>query len=40
MILEPPKWSFTAGNTATLNIFGAKDNKEFSSKTPDELSPK
>lgn len=40
MILEPPDWKFTSGNPATIALFGAKDEKEFISKGPGELSPK
>jgi len=39
MLLAPPDWLFTAGNKATLEMFGAKNKKEFSSKTPGDLSP-
>jgi len=39
MLLAPPDWLFTAGNKATLEMFGAKDENEFSSKTPADLSP-
>lgn len=39
MILEPPNWQFSAGNPATVKMFGANDEKEFTSKTPYELSP-
>ena len=39
MLLAPPDWLFTAGNIATLEMFGAKNEKEFSSKTPGDLSP-
>lgn len=39
MILEPPSWLFTAGNNATVKMFRAKDEKEFTSKSPAELSP-
>ncbi len=39
MILEAPGWNFTAGNPATIKLFGAKDEKEFTSKSPRELSP-
>jgi PAS domain S-box-containing protein len=39
MLLAPPDWLFTAGNKATLEMFGAKNEKEFSSKTPGDLSP-
>jgi PAS domain S-box-containing protein len=40
MTLEPPLWRFTSGNPATLKMFKAKDEKEFNSKGPWELSPK
>ena len=39
MILEPPTWNFTTGNPATIKMFGAKDEAEFTSKNPGELSP-
>ena len=39
MLLAPPDWLYTAGNKATLEMFGAKNENEFSSKTPDDLSP-
>ncbi|GAH11572.1 unnamed protein product, partial [marine sediment metagenome] len=39
MLLAPPDWLFIAGNKATLEMFGAKNEKEFSSKTPGDLSP-
>jgi PAS domain S-box-containing protein len=40
MTLEPPKWDFTSGNPATVKMFKAKNEKEFTSKGPRELSPK
>ena len=40
MILEPPLWKFTSGNPATLKLFGCKDEKEFTSLSPIDLSPK
>ena len=40
MTLTPPDWVFTAGNPATVELFGAKDEKEFTSMAPWELSPK
>ncbi|VVB57803.1 Methyl sulfide methyltransferase-associated sensor [Candidatus Anstonella stagnisolia] len=40
MTLEPPSWNFTAGNPATIKLFGTKDEKEFTSLTPGDLSPK
>lgn len=39
MLLAPPDWLFTSGNKATIEMFGAKNEKEFSSKTPGDLSP-
>jgi PAS domain S-box-containing protein len=40
MTLEPPTWSFTSGNGATIEMFKARDEKEFTSKAPWEFSPK
>lgn len=40
MTLEPPKWNFTSGNQATVEIFGCKDEKEFTAMSPMQLSPK
>ena len=39
MIMEPPSWTFTAGNPATVKMFGAKNEEEFVSRGPWELSP-
>ena len=39
MTLEPPSWRFTSGNTATAKMFGAKNEEEFISHGPWELSP-
>ncbi|MEA1928388.1 MAG: PAS domain S-box protein [Candidatus Auribacterota bacterium] len=39
MTLAPPTWLFTAGNKTTIEMFGARDEKEFISKSPWELSP-
>jgi PAS domain S-box-containing protein len=39
MTLEPPLWKFTAGNPATVEMFRTKDEKEFISLSPWELSP-
>ncbi|MHC4265466.1 MAG: PAS domain-containing protein, partial [Planctomycetota bacterium] len=39
MMLAPPDWNFTAANKATVDIFKAKDEKEFISKSPWQLSP-
>ncbi|MBI2928249.1 MAG: PAS domain S-box protein [Verrucomicrobia bacterium] len=40
MTLEPPSWRFTSGNPATVKMFGAKNEDEFISLGPWELSPK
>ena len=39
MTLEPPTWNFTSGNQATIEMFRAKNEKEFISYTPGDLSP-
>jgi PAS domain S-box-containing protein len=39
MTLEPPSWRFTSGNPATVEMFRTKDEKEFTSMPPWELSP-
>jgi PAS domain S-box-containing protein len=39
MTLEPPTWKFSAGNPAILDMFGVKDESEFTSFAPWELSP-
>ena len=39
MTIEPPSWKFTAGNPATLKMFGAKSEEEFLTHAPSELSP-
>ncbi|TSC60438.1 MAG: Uncharacterized protein LiPW15_316 [Parcubacteria group bacterium LiPW_15] len=39
MTLEPPTWNFTSGNPATVEMFKAKDEKEFMSYEPWKLSP-
>ena len=39
MTLEPPTWSFTTGNPATLKLFGLKDEDELRKVTPGDLSP-
>ncbi|MDO9040887.1 MAG: PAS domain S-box protein [Desulfocapsaceae bacterium] len=38
MILNPPTWRFTAGNPATIKMFGAKDEQHFISFDPWTLS--
>lgn len=40
MMLAPPTWLFTAGNQATIKMFHAKNEKDFISRDPWELSPK
>jgi PAS domain S-box-containing protein len=39
MVLEPPLWKFTSANPATLKMFGAKSESEFTSLGPWEVSP-
>jgi PAS domain S-box-containing protein len=39
MTLEPPTWNFTTGNPATIELFKAKNEEEFTSKGPGNLSP-
>lgn len=40
MTLAPPSWNFTSGNPSIIGMFGVKDEKEFTSLPPWELSPK
>ncbi|MBM4103697.1 MAG: PAS domain S-box protein [Planctomycetes bacterium] len=39
MMLAPPTWSFIAGNAATVELFRAKDEPDFISHAPWEVSP-
>jgi len=39
MTLFPPDWKFRSANAATLAMFGAKDEQEFASLGPWEVSP-
>jgi PAS domain S-box-containing protein len=39
MTIEPPSWRFTFANPATVKMFGAKNEEEFISHGPWELSP-
>ncbi len=39
MTLDPPSWNFTAGNPAAVKMFGTKDEADFVSRAPWELSP-
>jgi len=40
MILESPKWNFSAGNPAALKMFNIKDEAQLIRLTPNDLSPK
>ena len=39
MTLFPPDWKFTSANAATVKLFGAKDEQEFTALGPREVSP-
>ncbi len=39
MTLEPPSWAFTSGNPATVDMFRAKNEEDFISHAPWQLSP-
>src|SRR5262249_11682576 len=39
MTLAPPTWRFIAGNPATVQMFGAKSEEEFTCQGPWKLSP-
>jgi len=39
MTLFPPDWKFTSANTATVELFGVKDEEEFTSLGPWAVSP-
>jgi PAS domain S-box-containing protein len=40
MTLAPPTWKFTEGNPSAINMFKAKNGKDFASRAPWEFSPK
>jgi methyl-accepting chemotaxis protein len=40
MILSPPDWRFVEANPATIKLFKAKNEEEFITKTPGDISPK
>ena len=40
MTLFPPSWKFTSGNPSTIILFNTKNEKEFASLEPWQLSPK
>jgi len=39
MTIASPSWKFTTGNTAAIEMFGAKDRAEFTSLGPWDVSP-
>ncbi|MBI5092306.1 MAG: PAS domain S-box protein [Candidatus Hydrogenedentes bacterium] len=39
MTLEPPSWRFTSGNPVAIRLFGARDEGEFTSLGPWDVSP-
>lgn len=39
MTIEPPSWKFTSGNPSAVALFGAKDEREFLSYEPWQVSP-
>jgi two-component system sensor histidine kinase/response regulator len=39
MTLEPPLWNFTSGNPAAVEMFGGKNEEEFITYGPGDLSP-
>ncbi len=39
MTLEPPSWAFTSGNPATVTMFRCKNEEDFISHAPWQLSP-
>jgi PAS domain S-box-containing protein len=39
MTLSPPAWRFDSGNPAAIALFGARDEADFKSKEPWQLSP-
>jgi PAS domain-containing protein len=34
MTLAPPSWEFTSGNSAAIDMFGARDEADFMSRSP------
>lgn len=40
MTISPPNWKFTSGNAAAINLYGVKDEKEFVTLGPWDVSPK
>ena len=39
MTIFPPEWKFTSANAATLELFGVRDEQEFITLGPSDLSP-
>ena len=39
MTLAPPSWKYTSGNPAAIQLFGARDEDEFTSLSPWNISP-
>jgi PAS domain S-box-containing protein len=39
MTLNPPSWKFNSGNASTVEMFRCKNEKDFTSRAPYELSP-
>lgn len=39
MTIFPPEWKFTSANAATLKLFGVRDEEEFITLGPSDLSP-
>jgi len=39
MTLRPPDWKFASGNSMAIKMFNCKDEEQFTSLKPDELSP-
>ena len=39
MMIKPPSWDFTAANAAILEMFGAKNESDFTDHAPENLSP-
>lgn len=40
MTLDPPTWKFTSGNSKIVKMFGLRDEKEFTTLGPWDVSPK
>ncbi len=40
MMLNPPDWKFSDGNSSTIELFGLKSIEDLKTNTPSDLSPK